>query len=556
MATVTPLGVVRVCKGVPLSNDYKHTLWFKNDSLFFAYFREKVARTYERYNIIRDEDAISVEATYDEARTWNYMYFQNNGTGGSHIYFAFITRVEYVNEATVKLHYEIDVMMSYYWSYTLNQCFVEREHSATDRYYENLIEEGLEVGEYIDDVTTVSEINEMCVLIMSTVNLKIIGSEANGWFPQMAHGYILNRTYTSCLMYAVDSDSVGALNTVLQALNVAGKTEAILGMWMYPKALVKLDSSESWGESNYVKLVDGVKPLTQTITPASDFGGYTPKNKKLYSYPYNFLYVSNNAGASAVYKHELVNNNEPQTSLNPITFNFAGAISPEASVRMYPSYYRKKGNNFEEGITLGAYPSCSWNSDTYKLWLAQNQNQIAAGIDSAVINATAGTFTAAAGAIAGGMLSPTTIGAIGAGVAGGAGIGMNVVNSFNQVRSIVAQIEDKKIQPPNAHGAYTANINVGAGYQTFTISRRVVTPSRARIIDEYFTRYGYATHRFKVPNTHARKSFTYVKTVDCQITANLSHDIIQKIQSVYNNGVTIWADPSVVGVYTCDNSCL
>ena len=332
MATVVPNGVVRVCKGVPLSNDYKHTLWFSSDTKFFEYFEGKVAKTFSRYNIIRDTDAISVEATYGEACTWNYKYFQNNGTGGSHIYFAFITRVEYVNENTVKLHYEIDVMMSYYWSYTLNQCFVEREHSATDNYYDNHIDEGLEVGELIDYATTYPEIGEMCVLVMSTIKLKGSGVTVAYSPTQMANGYILNKSYTAMMIYAVDSDSVGALNSVLMRLNTAGKTDAIVAMWMYPKSLVKLDSSEDWGDEDSVKLVDGIVPLTEHIIPAPNFGGYNPTNKKLFSYPYNFIYVTNNAGGSAVYKHELVQNNTPQMAMNTVSFKIGGAISPEAAV--------------------------------------------------------------------------------------------------------------------------------------------------------------------------------------------------------------------------------
>lgn len=552
MATVVPNGVVRVCKGVPLSNDYKHTLWFSSDTKFFDYFEGKVAKTFSRYNIIRDTDAISVEATYDEARTWNYMYFQNNGTGGPHIYFAFITRVEYVNENTVKLHYEVDVMTTYFWSYTLNQCFVEREHSATDNYYDNLIDEGLEVGELIDYATTYPEIGEMCVLVMSTIKLKGSGVKVDYSTTQMANGYVLNKSYTAMMIYAVDSDSIGALNSVLMRLNTAGKTDAIVAMWMYPKSLVKLDSSEDWGDEDSVKLVDGIVPLTEHIIPAPNFGGYNPTNKKLFSYPYNFIYVTNNAGGSAVYKHELVQNNTPQMAMNTVSFKIGGAISPEASVRMYPFNYRKNGNNFEEGIALGTYPSCAWNSDTYKLWLAQNQNQLELSERKAYISAGTTALTGVISGIA--MIAMQNYAGGALAIAGGLGGG--AISGYTQVSAINAQKSDMEIQPPNAKGSYTANINVAEGYQTFTISRRTITAKQAKIIDDYFTRFGYACREVKVPNRHARKSFTYVKTVDCQITANLSHDIIQKIQSVYDNGVTIWADPSVIGVYTCDNSCL
>lgn len=548
MATVTPNGVIRICKGVPLSNDYKHTLWFRNDVAFYDYFSSKVAKTYSRYNIIRDTDALIVEATYEEARTWNYMYFQNNGTGGPHIYFAFITRVEYVNELTVKLHYEIDVMMSYYWSYTLNQCFVEREHSASDAYYSNLVDEGLEVGELVDHVTWYPEIGELCMLVMSSVDIN--QSTPNPDNAVMATGYKLNNSYSSMYIYAFDFDHIATLNTALKNMNAAGLTDAILAIWMYPKALVQLKSGHTW--STAMPIVSGINRIEQEIIPAPHFDGYYPKNNKLYSYPYNFIYVTNNAGGSAVYKHELVKNNSPQSTMNNVKFVIGGAISPEASVRMYPTSYRKKGHNFEEGIALGTYPSCAWNSDTYKLWLAQNQNQLNQSIKSTILSSGATAVTSlisGIGLIAAQQYVPGALAIAG-------GVGGSALSGYTQVSSLMAQKADMDIQPPNSKGSYTANINIAEGYQTFTVSRRTLTAQQAQMIDEYFTRFGYACRRIKVPNVHARKSFTYVKTVDCQITANLSHDIIQKIQSVYDNGVTIWADPAVVGVYTCDNSCL
>ena len=35
--------------------------------------------------------------------------------------------------------------------------------------------------------------------------------------------------------------------------------------------------------------------------------GYAPRNNKLLSYPYNFLYVTNNQGNSAIYRWEFFN---------------------------------------------------------------------------------------------------------------------------------------------------------------------------------------------------------------------------------------------------------
>lgn len=535
-----PNGVIKICAGVPLSNDYKHALWFNNDTLMFNYFESKVVKTYSNYNIVRDTLAINVQATLDMARSWNYMYFQHNGSAGGKIYFAFITRVEYVNENTCRLYYEIDVMTTYMWQYELKQCFVEREHSTSDKFYEHLIDEGLEVGEYIDDSTFYVELQDLAVLVMSSVVLK--GHYSSNPFTRVT-GYKLCNTYSSMAIYAVDLDHINVLNTKLNLLNEAGRDDAIISMWMYPKTLIDI-GDQSWSSEDVVS-VRNTKELSFDCVISDDFNGYVPRNKKLYTFPYCFTYITNNAGASAVYKHEL-KRGEETTGNNPstLTFTVAGAFSPESSVRLYPNYYKKAGGNFEEGLTLGVYPMCAWNSDSYKMWLAQNQNQLETSQQNTIISAGAGIATgvgmALTGNVGGGLAT-----AVGSGLAG-----------YMQISSLLAQKADKAVQAPNAYGRYTGNINIAQGYQTFTISRRNITANNAKIIDDYFTRFGYACRRIKVPNRHARKSFTYVKTIDCQVTGNLSHDIIQKIESVYDNGVTFWADPSVVGVYTSDNSCL
>lgn len=44
--------------------------------------------------------------------------------------------------------------------------------------------------------------------------------------------------------------------------------------------------------------------------------GYTPKNKKLLTYPYTMLYVSTRNGKGAVYRFEFFENNEIKFSID------------------------------------------------------------------------------------------------------------------------------------------------------------------------------------------------------------------------------------------------
>ena len=68
--------------------------------------------------------------------------FQNTSFGIKWFY-AFITNVEYINNETSEITIEIDVMQTWHFDYTVNQCFVEREMAATDDIGGNLVPETL-----------------------------------------------------------------------------------------------------------------------------------------------------------------------------------------------------------------------------------------------------------------------------------------------------------------------------------------------------------------------------------------------------------------------------
>ena len=76
----------------------------------------------------------------------------------------------------------------------------------------------------------------------------------------------------------------------------------------------------------------------------------------------------------------------------------------------------------------------------------------------------------------------------------------------------------------------------------------------AQQIDEFFDLFGYQTNEVKIPNRNVRPHWNYVKTIDCQINASFPYEYELKINSIYNNGIRFWNNPSEVGNYSLDNS--
>ena len=521
-----PSSIINVCSGVLLNNDYLHTIWFGSHSEQLAYFAGKVVKTFSAYTYIRKSWSIKVEATMEQARTWSYLYFKN---GNGKTYFYFINNIEYINDHTVELFIEMDVMQTYLQEYTLHPCFVEREHSATDEIGEHTQDEGLDTGEIIvQDVSHVTNLNDLCILIQSTINpnttAKVLGSTHHGVFSGMG-------------IYAVDMKDVTAWATKLSELS-EGHIDAIVNMWMYPKSLVNLASEAEWDEANLCKVVSGVYEIDFTKTKKKVLNdSYVPDNNKLLCYPYNFLYCTNNAGDSAVYHYERFQNNSCQ-------FTVSGAIAPDGTVKMYPVYYKGASENYDEGLTLTDFPTCAWNADMYKLWLAQNRHSQNLAIATGL------------GMMAGGAVATLTTG----GVGGIAGVG-TFTAGLSQISGLLAQRKDMEIQPPQARGAYSANVNVAQGKHTFSFYFKSITKENARKLDNFFSLYGYKCNRVKVPNRNVREKWTYTKTVDCHVSGNLCTEDLRKIQSIYDKGITFWKNGDLIGSYldangNMTNNCL
>lgn len=530
----TPQSLVRILR-VPLNNRYEHTYYFKDKAEQSAFFDSKVVKTFSAYTFIRKTWDLQVQATMTEAETWSYLTFRNSTTGKNYYYF--INNIEYVNDNNVRLSLEIDVMQTYMFDYGLRESFVERQHVTSDKVGEHTVDEGLDIGQLTTAHTYhIEDLMEMVVLTLSAINLPGFVS-SNYQTTTMESSGMIDRVYSGLVVYATEVSDVVEMSGAIANLDTVGKADAVYGQWMYPKALVKLKSGE-WGDGSPFKLVGGYQDKGTNLAnwenyKSKIFGGYTPHNNKLYTHPYNFLYVSNNGGGYAEYRYDLFTDNSDGT----YPFMLTGAIAPDANARLAPVHYNGvAGNNNEEAIAVGNYPTCAWASDTYTVWLAQNQHSQNLAIINGTVTASAGVAGLAAGLV---TLNPTMI-------AGGVGA---TYGGLSQVQGVLAQRKDMQSQPPQAKGNYSASVNVATNRQTFTAYYRCLFKEYAQQIDEYFDRYGYAIRRVMVPNTCARTRYTYVKTIGCTLTGNLCSEDLSKIASIFDKGVTFWNDKDTFGYY-------
>lgn len=496
---VNPNTNVHILKNVPLDNTYRNTIYFSTAAQQASYFASLSKFSLTEYTYQRIDKTINVGINAESLYDCNYIMFQNASFGNKWFY-AFITGVEYKGNNCSTITYEMDVMQTWFFDYTVNPCFVEREHILVDEIGANLVEENLELGEYIYDTAFRTEhMDDYVVVVAATV-------DAQGNVGTSTGGY--GGIYSGCWLHVFEN--FPAVAVFIDNLITNNKADAIVSVFMMPS-----DFTTAMGAParNYVVERDKQRGAID---------GYVPMNNKLFTYPYCFLYVTNLMGNSAVYKYEYF-----QTA--NCTFNLGMDMSPNPLGMLTPLGYKNVGANYNEALTIGGFPQCSFTVDTYKAWLAQNGSSMAVDMLGSAMGAVAGVATGGPIGLVGGIAGATNVG------------------------RTLARLNAIQTQPPQSHGSQSNSAQVAFSIKDFYFLNYHIRAEFAKIIDQYFNVYGYATHQVKVPNRSQRPHWNYVKTVNSNLTGSVPADDMAKLRGIYDNGITFWKNGSEVGNYSLDN---
>lgn len=510
---IAPNTTIHMLMNVPLKKDYNETLWFASEANQASYFLGKSVGTFLTQSYQRVErDYCRIEAKYLAVYKCNYMMFVNASHENKYFY-AFVDNVTYINENVVEVAYTIDVMQTWWFDIVTKPCFVEREHASTDNVGDNLIPENIELGEYVSSLLARSgHMTDYGYVALSTVDSE--GADATGYEYGGIYSGLKQIAWTETEMRN------GEISTWISTIVRQGKgTDFLRALFMMPLDFIPsqaLDPETADGNTNAVSYDITVNKSTTII------GDYQPKNNKLFTYPYNFLYVYSTDGNSAVYPFEYFGTNDCR-------FKMKGNYNPDAEVTLYPVQYKGIAENVDEQLRMKVSIQCGWACDSFEAWLGY--------VMSNPLNIV-GEATHGQGSVVGGMIGGPQGAAVGA------------------IANVVGSAITAAIKPPQAGGNSEGNVLISSRQKDFYFTCKHVTPYFARIIDDYFQMYGYATHRIKTPNLHVRQRWTYTKTVNCDFDGNIPVDAMEKIRNIFNSGIAIWSDLSNVGNYTLDNPIL
>lgn len=574
MPYIPPNSDVVLCRGVPIESDYRHTLYFDSVAAQNNYFFSKAFKQFHNVSYQRERrNYITLEIPATQVYACNYLMFKNTSYGEKW-FFAFVDSVEYVNDNVTEIHYELDMMQTWMFEYTLMQCMVEREHSVTDKIFENTKPENIGYGEL------------MCGLSQNLLSSHgLLGEYACVITSKpYSSGDVPIKLYSQfCPVYGYIGRAED-MNTIVQELVSTGWQDAVLSVTVGNKLMAQGADETHFDMPKQVPKED-FKFVCYGVTSGVHEGeeqfkdqlpnGYKPRNKKLFGYPYNQLWVSNNQGTVNEYRYE--DFKIDKDGFFHMEVAASGISSPECV--LYPLDYRGVAKYYDHALVLTGYPTVPWIGDTYKAYMAMNRNQIENAVFTQGANGVMNTVSAFLGGAmtvnnaadmlqaakadasnAGKTVSHTTKTGLRQQAMGGifsaiGTAGTSVVDYMTTVWQVEAKLKDVSNIPPNVGGLS------GAGSVTNALARfdyttyyMCVKPEYAEIVDKFFDMFGYNTCTVKVPNTHSRPHWNYVKTIGCEINGFLPQEAANIIKAVYDHGVTFWKNGDEVGNYTLDNS--
>ena len=522
---VQPQTEIYLASGIEWDNNYIHVRAFSSATDLLNHVISKVPD--DKFHIQNSAPVrtgnltVRIEANEAVAMKLNYMAFRNMPYESTW-HFAFINNVTWLSADSVLIDFELDIFSECFYTTNFKPCFVERMHipKAQDVAGSNVVPDDIETG--------VMECYHHTYIDLGVPYLGLYVTELVQAGDETVYTHYLNNMYSGLYYTAykmeneLDAKTVDAL-----LLKYQGKEDAINNMVMFPGVCVPSKDG-------------GFTTLTHSSQIDLNFG-YSPKNQKLFTYPYVYCTLDDNGGNVVNYKPELFSGNNWE-------FKVTGCAVSMPQVMVRPTNYCGIDDNFQHGFVISNFPICAWSYDTYKAWIAQNKNSLALSKEVAYRSIGQGFIT-------GGMTLAGSIatGSIVGGAIAGQQVGNALVSGVNQIQQLEATKQDKDFLPATARGKINVeNIRFAMGLDRVDLYAMRPKLSMCKVIDDYWTAFGYPIHEITTPQINSRSSWNYVKTVDCAFTANAEMSILSRYRDIFNKGVTIW-HTNDIGNYNLSN---
>lgn len=554
---VTPDSYITLLK-CPLKLDNNNQITFTDATAQYNYFNGLTKLTHSAFSYIRKDGVVRIPThteandglpTYEDLLGYNYCMYKNTHYKDKWFY-AYITDVQYQNDGMTSISIETDPFQTWQFDIVYKSSFIEREHVADDSIGLHTIPEDIEHGPYI-----INDYSEYGGFEVATAK-PVIGTT---WVPSNTPGIQsanIHGGVSSGLYYMAFKTNTDAQKYIC-AMDGFGRGDSIVTIFMVPSFLITIGSwTQATLHSKKNNDSGGTDPEDYTIEFAllpnstgsvnystdktvainTALNGYTPKNNKLFCYPYNYLLVTNNNGANAEFHYEEFTGNSPQ-------FKMTGVASPGCSIKCFPSNYKSftpgTGTTihpgFNEGIMAGKFPIGSYKNDSFVNWMTQQSVN--------VLMNKVGAAVKIVGAIAGADS-----------LAGSSGTDPAYGGLFSAQAQYVSERYQHALVAPQASGNINGgDVSFGFDEMNFGFYKMSIKAEYAAIVDNHLSQFGYRVNRLAIPNINKRPKWDYMKTYAINLEGNIPENDLIKLRRMFDNGCTFWHDTAYFLDYSQNN---
>ena len=564
MSYIQPNSIIQLFQGINLDNRYLHTIYFANEAAQNTWFTSKVYKTYQQQSYTRyTRNSVKLKEDATNLLGCTYLRFKNDRTVDKWFY-AFITSIEYINENTTLISYEIDVMQTWFiQNGSLQPCYVLRQHVADDTFGINLEAEPIGSDVYDCDEITYSSTDGA---LFGTYSLVINTTQNPLDTAQGGSDIILNNAlYNGTNIIVTDASDDTALRNVTTALQLilegswtsGDKPVEVVDMFTFPTKFSSMNVL-----SNTHQLL---------VTHAGSFDGYTPKNKKLFGYPFSYLQATTKDGSGCTYKWEYFDGMLETT--DDVEFTAYGNPIAGGSIICYPERYNGVNENMDAKLSITNFPKNPFNYDAYEAWVAaggavrlEREEALTnvRGVTALVKSSSNAILGSGVGGIASGGMSAVNLhnqegiqAANFAGLTGGAnrviqGAGSyidTVVDVTEAKNKIAYQWSDAQYQPNQIVGSATPNIAVAMRALDFYFFNVHVRNDELKRIDDFLSTFGYAINKVEQPNITSRQYWNFIQTQGAVVNGNMPASSKDAIARIFDGGITFWHNGDQIGNY-------
>lgn len=549
MAIYTPNSKIRLLN-VTWDSSNRYSVDWLNLSAQTTWMTSKSVQVESRGSFVTGDNYVILNGNINSFYQYNYMMYQNTHYNNKWFY-AFITKLEFVNENATKFYLDQDVWQTWQFDIHVRQCYIEREHTLRDEIGQHVVPEGMPQGDlnytYINALSKIYAKTDFYYALIVTKGISGEGASLSigGYnYGGMVYPYIL-------LGYETITDYVNSMNYYA----TKGLTDAIIGGTIIPKEWTAGLTTLTSGTITINNVISCPTPKNFGLNiPAAnfktDFEGYTPQNNKLYSYPYTSLYFYSSSGDSSTLKFENFKNlGTPSNTITMLT-----NVDAKPSALLIPNDYQGRDayrSVSDIAIELNIDTDIGTTGNSYQNYLAQT----AITRPLRYMNASVGIATGISG-----FMNPVPFkepkpehiqNVINNNQA--VSFGGNMFSGMMEFAQIANEEYQASLLPPKANVKYDSTIafkNAMIGYRTYLAQIRGFM---AKIIDEQFSLTGYRVSRVDYPQWKSRPSWNYIKTENALIDGNCPKDHINRMQASLDSGMTFFHNPDYVGDYTLNN---